>query len=45
MKEHYYKEHSMFKLIQLFNTENVYDLCNLGKSISKSILLRDNCNT
>lgn len=30
----------MFKSNQLFNTEDVKDICNLGKFISKSMLLK-----
>ena len=44
IKEYYYKRPSMFKLIQLFNTENFKDLCNLGKFIYNSFILRECCN-
>ena len=40
IKKYYWKKPSMYKYIQLMRTENVRQLCNLGKFIHKSITLR-----
>ena len=40
IKEYYYKRPSMFKLVQLFNTENYITMSNLGKFIFNSMKLR-----
>ena len=41
IKEYYYKRPSMFKLVQLFNTENYITMSNLGKFIFNSMKLRN----
>ena len=41
IKEYYYKRPSMFKLVQLFNTENYITVSNLGKFIFNSMKLRN----
>lgn len=33
IKKYFYEKPSMFKLLQLFNNENLKDMCNLGKYI------------
>ena len=40
IKEYYYKSPSMFKIVQLFNTENYITMSNLGKFIFNSMKLR-----
>jgi hypothetical protein len=35
IKKYYYEKPSTYKLIQLLSTENVTDLCKLGKYLSK----------
>ena len=41
LKKYYYIRPSVFKLIQLLSTQNVKELCNLGKFIKESIELRN----
>ena len=40
IKKYYYERPSVFKLIQLLSTENVKELCNLGKFINNALKLR-----
>lgn len=40
IKPYYWKKPSMCKLLQLFNVENVKELCNLGKFIHFGLKLR-----
>ena len=37
-KKHYYKKPSIFKLVDLLSTQNVKELCNLGKYLKKATL-------
>lgn len=41
IKPYYWKNPSMFKFIQLLSTNNVKELCNLGKFIFRALKLRD----
>ena len=40
LKKYYYVRPSVYKLIQLFSTQNVKELCNLGKFIKNALAIR-----
>ena len=40
---YYWRKPSTYKLLQLFNSTNVKDLCNLGKYIFRALKLRNDC--
>ena len=41
IKKYYWYRPSMYKLLQLLSTENVSELCNIGKFLQKAEVLRD----
>ena len=41
IKKYYYQKPSMFKLVNLLSTQNVKELCNLGKFLIKATLARN----
>ena len=40
LKKYYYVKPSVYKLIQLLSTQNVKELCNLGKFIKNAFIVR-----
>ena len=45
IKSYYRTRPSVFKLVQLLSTENVKELCNLGKFLINAYKLRENLNS
>ena len=45
IKSYYRTRPSVFKLVQLLSTENVKELCNLGKFLINANKLRENLNS
>ena len=45
IKSYYRTRPSVFKLVQLLSTENVKELCNLGKFLINAYTLRENLNS
>ena len=41
IKKYYCQKPSMFKLVNLLRTQNVKELCNLGKFLTKATLTRN----
>ena len=43
IKPYYWKKPSVYKLLQLFNTNNIKELYNLGKYVYRAFKLRNDC--